>query len=506
MISVLIVEDEPPILNSLCRNIEKSHEQFEIAGTAFDGQEAIDFLQSRDTPVDVLITDIHMPVVNGLELLEYVQSRYPRMITLVLSGFQDFHYAKEAFKSGIHDYMLKPIDKKALKKQLSDVARLIRERRSEEIQGLLSDIFYQNCSLETLPEILQEQYMTMLLFCSGPFPVSSYDFLLPGNEFWQTHKLDELASSYFPRKELWLIPGKSSAEQILIVFSEAPLPESSIQNLHWTLSQYSEVPVTLCVSPALKEREELLNLHRVHHNQRKTIHRSLQTGRSSIIQYCDQFEASESRAFMESFMEEHTRDLSFLSQENLVKAIAGRTELFSGEQRTQAEWEMYLKFIFYTTLNTVSREKSFDRIDMILKDLISNSYNTGEILDGCEEILRDILLHKGERREKNEALVKEMAEFLTLNFNKPLSSQTLSNKFGLVPSYISTLFKNEMGISPADYILKIRMNHAREQLLENRDLMTREVAQLVGYSDPLYFSRVFKKFFGMSPSQIRKSL
>ena len=205
-----------------------------------------------------------------------------------------------------------------------------------------------------------------------------------------------------------------------------------------------------------------------------------------------------------SLLDEHKRDLIILTQDKLVETIISRTGELLKKEITQKDWERYLKFTFYTMMNTVNKSDAFLNVESRMQELLTNIFDPEEMLQGIRDILNEILTQKGIRKEKNEDLVSEIADFLTLNYNKPLSNQTLSQKFGLVPSYISTLFKNEMGISPGEYILTIRMNHAKDHLINNKNLMTREVAQMVGYSDPLYFSRVFKKYFGKTPSQVRK--
>ena len=282
MINVLVVEDEPPILKNICRNIERAHEQFKIVGTAYDGQEALNYLKENHEGVDVLITDIHMPVMSGIELLEHVAEEYPEMVTLVLSGYQDFNYAKKAFKSGIFDYLLKPVDKKNLRNQLIAVAEHLKTSRSEKIYSLLSDIFIRNDNMQTLEKFRGDQYVRILLFCAGPFPLSDYDLLLPGRSFWEQNSLIDYASRYFSRMENWVIQGKSTAEQILFIFSENPVKESYINNLYWALSQIGTIPITLCWSPSLQDCSSLIkDLNKM----RVSIQNNLIFSRSSITPY-----------------------------------------------------------------------------------------------------------------------------------------------------------------------------------------------------------------------------
>ncbi|MDA3955468.1 response regulator [Oceanispirochaeta sp.] len=503
MIHVLVVEDEPPILKSVCLNIENSHEQFMVVATASNGQEALDILDKEIFRIDVLVTDLYMPVMGGIELLRLVSRKYPDILALVLSGYQDFNYAKEALKTGVFDYLLKPLDKKNLKKQLAAVADFVRVKRSGQIYHQLSDIFHMNGDSKSLARYLDDDQITMILFCAGPYPITENDYLLPGRCFWEKNSLNEYASRYFSGSEHWIIPGMTDAEQILILFSEEKVQESSICELHGTLSQLGSLPVTLCLSPKITD---LTTLAESHQKQRQTLKQNIIFSRSTIVHF--QQDSSERGRFIENEFENYREmpsdDLSLVAPETLLESMIEAAREFSKDERTQNQWEQHLTYKLSFLSQLLGKDMLPENTELVLKELITNTSDKKELIQGYSGILREILIHKGIGKEKNEDLIDEITEYITLNYNKPLSNQSLSNQFGLVPSRVSKIFKKKKGISPAEFLLKIRMIQARDHLLQDKDLLTREVALMVGYSDPLYFSRVFKNFFGKSPSQIRK--
>ena len=98
MMNILLVEDEPLILRSLSCTIEAFQQNYQIAGSAYNGQEAIDLLSEKGNQIDVVITDIHIPVVDGLELIEHINQHYPHILCMILTGFSEFSYAKRAIQ------------------------------------------------------------------------------------------------------------------------------------------------------------------------------------------------------------------------------------------------------------------------------------------------------------------------------------------------------------------------------------------------------------------------
>lgn len=134
MINVLVVEDEPPIQRMICKTISEMDQEFRIAYTAFNGIQARQILETEK--VDVVFTDIMMIGGDGITLLQYLHENRPEIQTVVLSGYDKFEYAKQAYKSGITDYLLKPVNKTELKDILEVLKKQyrlrMRERRQEE--------------------------------------------------------------------------------------------------------------------------------------------------------------------------------------------------------------------------------------------------------------------------------------------------------------------------------------------------------------------------------------
>ncbi len=498
MIRVLVAEDEPPILKSVCRNIEKANTRFSVVGQVYDGQEARKFLEQEGDSIDVLVTDINMPVEDGLVLLEYVQKTFPDMVTVVLSGFQEFEYAKQAFKYGVIDYLSKPIDRELLRTLLGRIVEVVEGKRSERQHQVLFDAVQSPLPPDSGENC--EAVFSLGLICSGPFPISEYDYLLPGREFWDRHDLAVLAADNFGRQDHWLLPGKSSVEELLLFPALVEGGCRFVKSLYQSIVHLDGPPVTFYWMPGPYKLDELAQAH---HIARKELHRNLVVGQSSFLKREDLNGTQKDGSWSGRWYDGIQGDVTTLSNAGLVTAILSRIKEALGTVPRQVDFEEFLAFVFTTVVNTAADARKYRDIEAAINRLITNSSKTGELLDGAEALLIDILLPSGPRQMEKDRKIQDMADYLALNYNKPVSNTTLSLRFGMVPSYVSSIFKSHMGVTPSEYIRDMRMDRARELLGEDRDLLLKDIAAMVGYSDPLYFSRVFKKHFGINPSQVK---
>lgn len=116
--NIFVIEDEPPILREIVTIINSFHEDYQVIGTATNGQQAVDFLKKTGNQVDVMITDIQIPIKNGLELISYVNQHFSHILSMILTGYGSFDYARSAIQNGVFGYLLKPVDEDELRNEL----------------------------------------------------------------------------------------------------------------------------------------------------------------------------------------------------------------------------------------------------------------------------------------------------------------------------------------------------------------------------------------------------
>lgn len=515
MIKVMIVEDEPPIQRSIKSAIESTVPGFEVIACAFNGEAAISML--KEIKPDVIFTDIRMPVMDGIELMSYLSKTYPEILTVVLSGYQEFEYAKKALQYNAFDYILKPLSIPELKILLQRISSLIISRKDEWIKNYMEKLLSSDNlnKKQLITEIYSgyNQYIVILL-CAGAFPSFPMDYLIPARNFWEKINLSESVKEIENENiKVWVINGKSSAEKIVIFAFNNPHPNQSVE-LSKSLSSILFVqgqPLTMVVSTPLTDINEVgyvSQLLRMILNKRNVI------GISQTIFQNDSCETDDliNKRWPLSNKEIENVLILALKQGNINLFKSKIQEIFDCLQKSlypQIWVEKFLKHIVTACQYSVSSNIEYDpaNLELEINEAITNSLNYNDLFNNLwfvfEELFtaqRSSLAEKGKIPE----LILKLEKFLQENMCEPITNLTLAEKFGLVPSYLSKLFKTYKGMSPSEYLTALKIEKAKELLITQPNLLAKEIAIQIGYSDPLYFSRIFKNETGIRPSEYKK--
>ena len=250
MIRTLVVEDEPPILKSISRMIEATNEQFQVVSQALDGKEAIDILQN--TQVDVVFTDVSMPVLDGLAVCKFLYENQPDVKIVILSGYNDFKYAQQAIRYSVYDYILKPLRKSDLAKLLEKLQKIIQNEHSDAACFALYNILHENEEVRA-PVLSKAENLYVVSVFAGAYPLSGFDYLSSGRCFLDSVDLHSLLEQFLlPQEKFFLIGGKSANEKILILsLSDRMRIQKIMTKLLIFLTAEGQIPVTLLHSPPL---------------------------------------------------------------------------------------------------------------------------------------------------------------------------------------------------------------------------------------------------------------
>ena len=175
MINVLIAEDEPPILNSIAKLIHSLDSDFIVCARAKNGLEVLQCLNSQ--PINIIFTDIKMPLLNGLDLIQEIRNRSLNVPIVILSGYNDFSYAKKALKLGVFDYLLKPIDPEELSNTLGRLKQLYANTVKEQQQHFFHQFAVGSPPSMPQMSLPQIKKMAVIILSSGCYP--AYPFLFP---------------------------------------------------------------------------------------------------------------------------------------------------------------------------------------------------------------------------------------------------------------------------------------------------------------------------------------
>ena len=520
---VLLVDDEEEIRTGISRKINWAALGFSLVGEAGNGEEALELAEQLRP--DLVLTDIKMPFMDGLELCRRLRQSLPAAKLVVFSGFDDFEYARQSVGMGVSEYILKPINALELSEVLTKLRRQLDKQRLERRDMETLRRRYE----ESLP-VLRELFYTRLL--SGQLRpdqvrdrAARYEIDLPAGLWAAVLVHADLPDDQ--RDELVLLSVQSFLEEHFalegcaartVLFGDAvallvqlggtdrlyPLLEE-LERLSLLSQSYLGLSLTAGAGLPCQGAEEL---HRSMEGARAALdYRALTGGR---VIYIGDLEPQPSAEL--TFEEEDQRQLSAAvklgTPEQVEQVVLSLMERLKQTGLTLSQCHLFL-------LELVTCLVRLTRSGGVTVEAVFGANFTGAVsisdFSSLEELgrwlgERCLKLHDlmGQRRTDSAGrLVEQAKEYIAGHYSdENLSVEALCSHIHLSPTYFSTLFKREMGMSFTAYVTQVRMDEA-ERLLRETDEKTYRVAERTGYSDPNYFSYVFKRRFGVSPSKFR---
>ena len=521
---VLLADDEEEIRTGISRKIDWSALGFALVGEAGNGEEALELAEQLRP--DVVLTDIKMPFLDGLELCRRLRVSLPGARLVVFSGFDDFEYARQAVSMGVSEYILKPINAPELTRVLEtlrdqlDRQRLERRdmetlrRRYEESLPVLRELFYTRLlSGQIRPEQVQDR-------------AARYEIDLPQG-LW-TAALVHVDGDEGERDELLLLSVQSFLEKhfalagcaarvvlygdmaALLVHLDRedrlyPLLEE-LERLSRLSQSYLGFRLTTGVGLPCRGPEELNHSAA---GARSALDYRVLAGGGRVIYIGDQEPLS---AAAPSFEEEDQRALSAAvklgSPEQTEAVVRELMERLRQAGLSLSKCDLFLLEVV-TCLVRITRSGGLPVEEVFGEGFTGavsvSGFSSLEELSGWLEA-RCLRLHELLGRQRTDlawGLVERAKDYIARHYtDEQLSVEALCSYLHLSPTYFSTLFKREVGMSFTAYVTQVRMDEA-VRLLRDTDEKTYRIAEKTGFSDPNYFSYVFKRHFGLSPSKFR---
>lgn len=520
---VLLVDDEPQILRGMEEGIDWESFGFEIIGTASNGQEAWELMQANRP--DVLISDIRMPFMDGLELVETLAKNYMKMKIILFSGFDDFEYAQKAIRYGVSEYLLKPVSIE----QMEELLKRMYGEITAEIQEKNNKTYLLRMYRENLP-ILREQFLTELI--EGKISSEKIEKRL------QNLHLDFPWDSCVAAV---LQPDPEEEEAELKLFSISKVIHEIFEGFsqHLVFRCYERIVLLVHVEEKTQIQNILKCLNEASLIGRRFMQVNFYCGVGSVVQGIHQVEHSYKNAVcaleysvvsedepviyiqdIEAPLEKESHYFDEQCVKNLELAVkmADRRKiqeavekLFEELERCKLNFEEYQMRVLETGLSFSKiayqyglRDTEFLDARQLMGAIFS--MQTGEQL---KKWLCQYTCHMGEavnqkRMDNNGVLAQKAKEYIDKNFSRSdLSVETLCEYLHVSPSHFSNIFKKEHGINFITYLTNRRMEEAM-LLLKTTDYKTKVISEMVGYPESNYFSYVFKKQIHISPVNFRR--
>ncbi len=518
MLRALLCDDNEIILEGLSQQIRWSDFGIIISGTASDGKDAKK--QIEKSPPDILITDIRMPYVNGLDLSKYAKSLNPNIVIIIISAYDDFEYARSAMHLQAIEYLLKPIDIDEMNRVLSRAilyCQQFRENKQTMSVRLLQKASSRNLSRDELKKYIGSTDIAFFSwFCS------MYIVLDPRN----LQKLSDNIRFSLTQRFSELSPILRQADVYLL--------EATQYTYFFCFADNSEQNITI-------RRDRLLEKIRTSFPQDQ-LYGDLSTATGNIVYGLDKLHVSTHNCLAVEklhFIKGANTDLIFKEVESYINRtrLSTANEPFPDTQLVElitdgnkpgiteeleklktwlyakgSDSYLYMTFSLGSFYSKLMQELGDTGIDLqeIFQDPISEFQKIafGTTLESTMENLRQILFKicDGLSLNKNryKKLITQSLGYIQNNYSSSsLSIEEVAHFVSLSTSYFSTVFKNEAGVNFTDYLIRIRMEKAK-LLLKKTDLKMYEIASRVGYDNPAYFSVAFKRYYGKSPSEIQR--
>jgi len=500
MIRVLIAEDEPPTARRLKRLIETTDPDFSVVAIAMDGEQALALLKKM--PVDIVFTDIRMPIMDGLMLMDKIANAYPDVVIVVVSGYQDFSYVSHAIRTRAADYLLKPVPQEAMEKLLVRLkAGYTRQRHGQMTRRLSVQINRVPPPLsacgkdEGRVDDDDNAPLGVCLFCAGALPLGEEAEMYPGVAVWADISLEQMATEASGGAEsfIWAFMGNTPVERIVIYRIGANGLESSAYAMYARLNEAAKVPVSCA---CLMEPIALAQIGGALRRLRACLRQSVRIGQKLFLA-------------MPPGDEVHTVPTAIVDWD-MVSQVA---DLLSGEssdsgwvfERVMAEgWtqeQVHRLLMEAVSLIEASRLSQAEAAQYReeLTDLVCSALSIQELVSGVLS-LRPVRDGSNMAPSERQAILWNIEQYLRNNYHLHVNNQILASTFGYVPSYISMLFRQAYGVSPGEYLTQIRLKQAKRLMLSHPDMLIREVAERVGFKNQHHFSRTFKKKVGVWPT------
>lgn len=529
MYKVLLVDDEILIREAIGENIHWKELGYELIGVCENGKEAIEVI--KKTPPDLILSDICMPYVDGIELSKYVYENYPDIKIVIISGYDSFDYAKSAIEYRVMEYVLKPVTAS----ELSEVLLKMKKHLDERLEGGQFNKIKE--AYENSMPLLKERFLNQLVKGCGELSdaknrLENYGVSLSGACFSAVQVQHQSGfafkeEGYRITDELVLFAVYNIAEEMLreekncVIFqdtgnittilmageSEYQLEEritGLLSNIQRSILSLLQINTVVLIGRCVYTLEQLVQSYQ---NARSTKEFEFLFG-ENVILFGKEFSARSvddsidierwQERFIASVKQNQKRELT-IHVANFFEKM--RSTYVSRNRMIAYVQSIVLKIMLSADELGMEEHVVFEREQAFFEKL--NRQNRLEdikelLLSFCMEIARDI----GQSRESiGKQQAQKVLDYIDRNYrDSSISLNSACRYMSMSTSYFSAMFKNYTGVTFIEAVTKKRIEKAKE-LFRTTMLRSYEIAEEVGYSDPHYFSSTFKKYVEESPTE-----
>ena len=530
---VVIVDDEKPIVEGLKAFIEWEDEGFSVVGTALNGKDGLDIAVKMNA--DIVLTDIRMPLLSGNDFISEMKKVRPECEFLVLSGYSNFDYAQQAINNGAVCYLLKPVQEEELLKNLRSIRSKLDGRR--EMRDEMTNL--RNTVVEMRP-VIEARYLHELLtveFLSVSQILEKWHFLRPDDNLdhyvimsVETEGLDRKYSTDI-EKLIYISDGvsnliedennsagigvayKLSKDREIIICSGNSDDDAFLADLgKWGAYLQKQIgmmygeSISIGISCVHKHPEELF---RALKEAERALEYRLVFGTGCIMMFGTLPTENDQTKYS---VEKEKELLQYVEKTDNEAIMTFLTHLFgeiegNSEYTPEAVYAVCVRVIVSVYQYAEQRGIVTDSMRKRMSDSLSEIHRIRNTSVLAEHIAQQFFhiteLIRSQRAQRQKGVVGEIQAYVDEHYSENITLEFIEQKFFINASYLSYQFKKKVGKNFIDYLTDVRIDNAK-RLLPDPDIKIYEVGERVGYSSPRYFSQIFEKRVGVTPSRYRQ--
>lgn len=524
-IKALLVDDEVNILKNLTIVIPWEEIQVELVGTARNGVEALEMVKEHNP--DLILSDIRMPVMDGLEFLRELRKLGNTSEVLMLTGYQEFEYARVALQNRVRDYILKPINYDELEATLRRVADNIRSTRKEKKMeerriGKMISLAYEKMMFDVImgfssansgyflidDDIHVDQLVyTMLLIDLDGYAQRTVTWTENERKLWNFAVRNVLQDALQEDWVKYAVHQTREGEWCLVLQfykDQYDVKEDAVakwadaiqravkQHVKMTVSvAWDSSPIPLSgLSSTYKRLQRMLLQH-------PSIEQHVSVKESATEQQIDMGSEWQLVEEIVSGMKQNDRGKVDQGLHDLLKHLMAMSE----HSIVRAE-----KFLHYIIIHLLREMRELELLNKQEEETVWNKLQYTVSLKDLLAVITDLLNQTKEHamnKKSSEMLMISAKDYIHRNLGSDIGKDEISDYLGISSSYFSLLFKNHFGETFVEYVTKQRMELAKSMLAVTDKSIT-QIGHVVGYTERRYFSKVFQKYTGMAPSEYRE--
>lgn len=527
MYRLMIVDDEPIIRRGLLNFIQWESIDCNVVDLAIDGVDAIEKLKTLN--IDIVISDIKMPEVNGIELAKHIYENYPHIKLIILTAYSDFAFSQSAIKYGAIDFVLKPTSKSKLLEAIEKAKKLIKEEKDQlrRIKNLENKLSMNTISLQEhflfrainnievdYSKMLEEMYSLGISLSNYFSLIIKLDDSQPKDNELRNNENSILSIKNYMSKSL----GDNKNYSVIID------SQTLSSFLSFDSNDYgNNLEKIICLSKDIISLSKnflgvnvsigISNIHyriddisKAYNEALKALYSKFFVENSFFVYTGDTSSIGDSNCLIKGYFEELLRAIKSGDSKKAINILNETFDIFRSSNQPIENIKSN-NILLYSLILNLSLDKNFRHLDTFDNNdtiiyAILKSKSSENILVILSKVIETLCCYINSQKVNSNSMVKKVEEYINKNYMNNISLSTIAESIHVNSSYLSRLYKKETNRNITSVITETRVEKAKNLLLTT-DMKIYEIAESVGIENATYFSILFKKYTRYNPKDYK---